>query len=133
MRNIPIVAISMPDEDLAKLERLQKEGGFSNRSEVVRHALQSLLAEHRSMEGYSGDVTLVVTTMIAPGGKGSQLSKIQHMHNRLISAMMHAHSRDGACVEIMVVNGEANEARQFVQKVRALKQVVRVQVSLAGK
>ncbi|MHA2118416.1 MAG: ribbon-helix-helix domain-containing protein, partial [Candidatus Thorarchaeota archaeon] len=46
----------MPDEDLAKLERLQKEGGFSNRSEVVRHALQSLLAEHRSMEGYSGDV-----------------------------------------------------------------------------
>ena len=133
MRIIPIVAISMPDEDLAKLERLQKEGGFSNRSEVVRHALQSLLEEHRSLEGYSGDVTLVVTTMIAPGGKGSQLSRIQHTHNSLISAMMHAHSMDGACVEIMVVNGEANEARQFVQKVRALKQVVRVQVSLAGK
>jgi metal-responsive CopG/Arc/MetJ family transcriptional regulator len=47
--------------------------------------------------------------------------------------MMHAHSRDGACVEIMVVNGEANEARQFVQKVRALRQVVGVQVSHAGK
>ena len=133
MRTIPIVAISMPDEDLAKLVKLQKEGGFSNRSEVVRHALQSLLAEHRSLERYSGDVTLVVTTMIAPGGKGGQLSKIQHMHNSLISAMMHAHSRDGACVEIMVVNGEANEARQFIQKVRALKQVVRVQVNLAGK
>ena len=132
MRTIPIVAISMPDEDLAKLKRLQKEGGFSNRSEVVRHALQSLLEEHRSLEGYSGDVTLVVTTMIAPGGKGGQLSQIQHSHNSLISAMMHAHSMDGACVEIMVVNGEANEARQFVQKVRALKQVVRVQVSLAG-
>jgi CopG family nickel-responsive transcriptional regulator len=122
----------MPDEDLAKLERLQKEGGFSNRSEVVRHALQSLLEEHRSLEGYSGDVTLVVTTMIAPGGKGGQLSGVQHTHNDLISAMMHAHSMDGACVEIMVVNGEANEARQFVQKVRALKQVIRVQVSLAG-
>lgn len=132
MRTIPIVAISMPDEDLAKLERLQKEGGFSNRSEVVRHALQSLLEEHRSLEGYSGDVTLVVTTMIAPGGKGGQLSRVQHTHNDLISAMMHAHSMDGACVEIMVVNGEANEARQFIQKVRALKQVIRVQVSLAG-
>jgi CopG family nickel-responsive transcriptional regulator len=133
VNTIPIVAISMPDEDLAKLERLQKEGGFSNRSEVVRHALQSLLAEHRSLEEYSGDVTLVVTMMMGPGGKGGQLNKIQHMHNNLISAMMHAHSRDGACVEIMVVNGKANEARKFVQKVRALKQVVRVQVSLAGK
>jgi CopG family nickel-responsive transcriptional regulator len=130
---MPIVAISMPDDDLVELERLQKEGGFSNRSEVVRHALQSLLAEHRSMEGYSGQITLVVTTMYASSGKSTQCSKIQHMHNNLISSMMHAHSNDGACVEIMVVNGEANEAREFVQKMRALKHVVRVQVNLAGR
>lgn len=133
MRIIPIVAISMPDDDFVELERLQKEGGFSNRSEVVRHALQSLLAEHRTMEGFTGRVTLVVTAMFAPGGKSNQCSKVQHMHNELISAIMHAHSSEGGCVEIMVVTGEADEARELIQKMRALKRVTRVQVSLAGR
>ncbi|MFW9845364.1 MAG: CopG family ribbon-helix-helix protein [Candidatus Thorarchaeota archaeon] len=123
----------MPDDDFAELERLQKEGGFSNRSEVVRHALQSLLAEHRTMEGFVGNVTLVVTAMLAPGGKSNQCSKVQHMHNDIISAIMHAHSSEGACVEIMVIDGEADEARKFIQKIRSLKRVTRVQVSLAGR
>ena len=52
---MPIVAVSMTDSDLEELEFLLKEGEFSNRSDVVRHAVQALMSEHRDIESAKGE------------------------------------------------------------------------------
>jgi len=75
---MPIVAVSMTDEDLQELEFLQTKGKFSNRSEVVRHAVQSLMSEHRNMELVQGLITVVITAVYYKKGQGHNISSVQH-------------------------------------------------------
>lgn len=129
---MPIVAISMPDSDLEELEKLQVSGGFSNRSEVVRHAIQSLLAESRNLEGIKDEITVIVTIVFSKKGKDNYCHQVQHEFNQVISAMMHSHTKDGGCVEVMVLTGDADQIRDFIKKLRTQRQVIRLQVSLVG-
>jgi metal-responsive CopG/Arc/MetJ family transcriptional regulator len=68
---MPIVAISMSDSDLDELEILQNEGQFSNRSEVVRHAVHKLMSEHKSLEEAEGVITAVFTALYYKKGQCS--------------------------------------------------------------
>lgn len=129
---MPVVAVSMQDSDLGELEKLKDEGGFSNRSEVVRHALQLLLAQHRSLEEAQGQITAILTVSFADSGKDRLCSRVQHDYNHLISAMMHAHTIGGGCIEVLVTKGEADEVREFLQRLRAQKPVEHVRVELFG-
>ncbi|MHA1247993.1 MAG: CopG family ribbon-helix-helix protein [Candidatus Thorarchaeota archaeon] len=130
---VPIVAVSMPESDLEELERLQEMGGFASRSDVVRHALQSLLAEHRSLESLEGEVTAVITVMYSDKGKSSGCSKVQHEHGHLLSAVMHAHSNEGGCVDVMVAKGDSGEIRAFLRDLRMQRPVMRVFVNVIGR
>ncbi|RDE12558.1 MAG: hypothetical protein C4K47_07415 [Candidatus Thorarchaeota archaeon] len=127
-----IVAVSMPDSDLNELEKMQTDGGFSSRSEVVRHALQSLIAEQRTLELASGDITAVFTVIYSERGKNDQCDQVQHDYSRMVAAVMHAHATDGGCVEVMLVKGAASGVREFLNRLRTQRQVIRVQVSLVG-
>ena len=131
---MPIVAVSMPESDLDELERLRTEGGFSNRSEVVRHALQSLLTEHRTLEGLKGPITAICTVQMAKSEKGKDMQcyRIQHNHNEIITAMLHAHSEGGGCIEVLVARGDADAVKNFVKILRSQKKVTRVEVFLVG-
>jgi CopG family transcriptional regulator, nickel-responsive regulator len=127
-----IVAVSMSESDLNELEKMQSHGGFSSRSEVVRHALQSLIAEQRTLELASGAITAVFTVVYSEKGKNDQCDQIQHDYSQMITAMMHAHATDGGCVEVMLVKGRANDVRAFLKRLRAQNHVTRVQANLVG-
>ena len=127
---IPIVAVSMTDNDLSELEKLQDEGGFTNRSEVVSHALQSLLGEHRTLEDHTGDLTATMTVTYHKTGRGTHSNIVQHRFHGLIETMTHSHPGGGGCVEILIIHGPAESIRELVKAQRAQKQVVRVELSL---
>jgi len=129
---MPIVAISMTDSDLQKLELLKKQGKFSNRSDVVRHAVQTLLSEHRTIENVNGTVTAVFTALYTKKGHGQGISAVQHEYGDLLTALIHDHTSDGNCLEVMVVTAKAVEIREFLKKLRAQKKVMKVEVSLIG-
>ena len=114
----------MPESDLKELEKLKSDGGFSNRSDVVRHAIQSLLDENRSLEGLTGEVTVVVTIVFSKKGKDNYCQQVQHEFSRVISAMMHSHTKDGGCVEVLVLTGDAKPVRAFIKKLRTQRQIV---------
>lgn len=129
---MPVVSFSLQDDELGELEKLKQDGGFSNRSEVVRHSLQLLLAEHRSLEDVKGQITAVLTIGFSDSGKDRHCNRVQHDYNHLISAMMHAHTIGGGCIEVLVAKGEAKEVREFLQKLRTKKSVQHVRVELFG-
>ena len=95
---MPIVAVSMTDSDLEELELLLKEGEFSNRSDVVRHAVQALMSEHRTIESSKGVVTAIVTALYYKKGMGHNISAVQHEFKDSISATIHAHTSEGSCI-----------------------------------
>jgi CopG family nickel-responsive transcriptional regulator len=129
---VPIVAVSMSDSDLKELEILQKEGLFSNRSEVVRQAVQKLLSEHQSLEHAEGFVTAVFTALYYKTGKGHGISTVQHEFTEYITATIHAHTTDGSCAEVMIMDAEAEVIRSFLKKLRSQKKVLRVDVNIIG-
>ncbi len=129
---MPIVAVSMTDSDLEELEFLLKEGEFSNRSDVVRHAVQALMSEHRNIESANGVITAVVTALYYKKGQGHNISAVQHEFKDNISATIHSHARDGSCIEVMIVTAKADIVRDFLKKLRAQKKVLKVEACLIG-
>ena len=129
---MPIVAVSMTDDDLEDLEYLQTQGKFSNRSEVVRHALQLLMSEHVNVENAQGQVTAIVTAVYYKKGQGHNISSVQHEYKKSITATIHAHTSEGLCTEIMILTADAGEVRGFLKKLRAQKKVMRVDIALVG-
>lgn len=129
---MPIVAISMSDSDLNALELLQNEGGFSNRSEVVRHAVHKLMSEHRRLEEAEGVITAVFTALYYQKGHGRYISTVQHEYREHIAATIHAHTTDGNCTEVMIVEADAEVAREFLKKLRSQKKVIKIDVILVG-
>ena len=129
---MPIVAVSMTDSDLEELEFLLKEGEFSNRSDVVRHAVQALMSEHRDIESAKGVITAVVTALYYKKGQGHNISAVQHEFKDNITATIHSHTRDGSCIEVMIVTSNADTVRDFLKKLRAQKKVLKVEVSIIG-
>ena len=127
---MPIIAISMAQSDLEELERLQTDGGFANRSDLVRHAIQSLLADHRTLEGVKGDVAAICTVFYSLKGKDMQCHHIQHEYSHMLEAMMHAHTNGGGCIEVMIVKGAADYVRSFIKSLRKQRKVTRVEVIL---
>ena len=129
---MPIVAISMTDSDKKELENLLDQGKFANRSDVVRHALQTLLSEHRTIENVKGTVTAVLTALYSKKGHGQGISAVQHEYGDALTALIHDHTSEGNCVEVMVVTAKAKEVREFLKKLRAQKKVLNVDISLMG-
>ncbi|TFG32109.1 CopG family ribbon-helix-helix protein [Candidatus Thorarchaeota archaeon] len=129
---MPVVAISMSDSDFEELENLQRDGGFSNRSEVVRHALQSLLDEHRTLENQSGDMTAIVTVVYSEKGKNPDCHRIQHEYNDLLKAMIHSHTSNGGCIEALIVSGDSEDVRGFVKALRSQRGISHIQTNPVG-
>ncbi|MCK5265327.1 MAG: CopG family ribbon-helix-helix protein [Candidatus Thorarchaeota archaeon] len=129
---MPIVAVSMTEEDFEELEFLQKKGKFSNRSEVVRHAVQALMLEHRNVELVEGLITAVITAVYYKKGQGHNISSVQHEYREFIAATIHAHTTEGNCTEVMILTANAEKVRDFLKKLRSQKKVMKVEVSLVG-
>jgi metal-responsive CopG/Arc/MetJ family transcriptional regulator len=126
------IAISLTKSDRDELECLKKEGKFANRSDVVRHAIKTLMAEHRNIENAKGVVTAVLTALYYKKGQGHNISAVQHEFSDHISATVHSHSHDGSCIEVMIVTAKADVVRGFLNKLRAQKKVLKVEVNLIG-
>lgn len=129
---MPIVAVSMTDSDLEDLEILLKQGKFSNRSDVVRHAVQALMSDHRKIENANGVITAIFTALYYKKGQGHNISAVQHEFKNNISATIHSHTIDGSCIEVMIVTAEADVVRDFHKKLRAQKKVLKIEISLIG-
>jgi len=129
---MPIVAVSMSDSDFEELEYLKDEGEFSNRSEVVRQAVQSLLSEHRSLERAEGTITAIITVLYYKKGKGSTISAVQHEFREHITATVHAHTTEGNCTEVIIIEADAELVRNFLKKLRSKRKVLRAFSTIVG-
>ena len=127
-----IVTVSMTESEHEELKLLLKEGEFSNRSDLVRHAVQALISKHRNIESAKGVVTAVITALYYKKGRGHNISAVQHEFRENISATVHSHTKDGSCLEVMIMTTKAAVVRDFLKKLRAQKKVLKVEANLIG-
>ncbi len=132
MYTLPIVSISLSDEDLRVLNQLRTEGGFTNRSELLRRALRTLASEVQELDKLSGETSAVLTIVYGKKGKGIESNFLLHRQAQLIDALLHSHTVNGECIEVIVVNGPANDLRTLINNLKGNRKIHTIKVAIIG-
>lgn len=113
-----IVSISLNDENLAALDRIQRVYGLTGRSEAVRTSINAALADIRELEAMEGTVEGVL--IIVRGNHADPwMSMIQAKHEADIKTQMHSHLQNHKCLEVMVVSCEAEVLTSMLKEIQA--------------
>ena len=113
-----IVSISLNEDNLAALDRIQKTYGLSGRSEAVRTSINAALADIRELERMDGTVEGVL--IIVRGNHADPwMSMIQARYESHIKTQMHSHLQNHKCLEVMVVSCDADVLSSMMKEIQA--------------
>jgi len=116
--------VSIPDELLAKLDRLAKKKGYGNRSEALRDLVRDRFVDEEWAGGNRevvGTVTLVYNHH--SHDLSDKLAGIQHSHFRNIVSATHIHLDPHNCLEVLVVKGKSRKVKEIADRLIATKGV----------
>ncbi|MFA5113350.1 MAG: nickel-responsive transcriptional regulator NikR [Candidatus Margulisiibacteriota bacterium] len=116
--------VSIPDELLAKLDKLAKKKGYSNRSEVLRDLVRDRFVDEEWAAPLSevvGTVTLVYNHH--SHDLSDKLADLQHSHFKNIISTTHIHLDHHNCLEVLVVRGKSRKVKDIADRLIATKGV----------
>ena len=105
--HMPIVSISLNDEILKQIDNLQKNLGFSGRSDAIRAGIRSFVSEEKQKEDLSGNVNAILL-VIHNDEYDNQVTGIKHSYEDLITTHLHSKIEGDKCMELFMLKGEAN-------------------------
>jgi len=109
-----IVSISLNDEILSELDRLQKSMGFSGRSEAIRAGIRSFVAEEKQKTELEGNIHAILL-VIHNDEYDHIVSGIKHNFEDLISTHLHSKIEGEKCMELFVMDGEAERVSSITR------------------
>lgn len=113
-----IVSISLNDDNLASLDRIQKTYGLSGRSEAVRMSINAALADIHETETLDGVVEGVL--VIVRGNHADPwMMRIQGRYEGYIKTQLHSHLQNHKCLEVMVVSCDAQVLASMLRDIQA--------------
>ncbi|HEV2192697.1 MAG TPA: CopG family ribbon-helix-helix protein [Nitrosopumilaceae archaeon] len=105
---MPIISISLNDEILSEIDKLQKSMGFSGRSEIVRAGLRTFISEEKQRSNLSGVIHAIL--MVVHDEESEQIvTGIKHNHEDLIGTHLHSKIDGNKCMELFLLRGEAEK------------------------
>jgi len=103
---MPIVSISLNDEILSQLDKLQKSMGFSGRSEAIRAGIRTFVSEAKQKTELFGNIHAIL--LVVHNDEFDHIvSGIKHNFEDLITTHLHSKIEGNKCMELFVINGEA--------------------------
>ncbi|HSV42720.1 MAG TPA: CopG family ribbon-helix-helix protein [Methanomassiliicoccales archaeon] len=114
-----IISISLNDQNIKDLDQLQKELGFSSRSEALRTALRNMMAErndNRKLIGHVDGVLILVNEM----GSSDHIDEIYHHHQDMIRTHIHNHIGGNRCMNLLIVSADADKVRQVLDELQTM-------------
>jgi CopG family nickel-responsive transcriptional regulator len=105
---MPIVSISLNDEILSELDKLQSSMGFSGRSEAIRAGIRSFVSEEKQKSDLAGDIHAILL-VVHNDEFDHVVSGITHNFEDLITTHLHSKIEKEKCMELFVMNGDAEK------------------------
>jgi CopG family nickel-responsive transcriptional regulator len=124
--------VSLDSELLSKFDSLIKGKNYTNRSEAVRDLIRQELI---SKEWEMGAVVAGAITLIYDHHKRDVLGKvidIQHEYQSLIISTQHIHLDHHNCLEIVAVQGRAEEVKGLAATLKSVKGVRHGSLNMAS-
>jgi len=104
---MPIVSISLTDEILKEIDTLQKNLGFSGRSDAIRAGIRSFVSEEKQKENLSGNLNAILL-VVHNDEYDNQVNGIKHSYEDLITTHLHSKIEGDKCMELFMLKGEAD-------------------------
>ena len=119
---MPIVSISLNDEILAELDNLQKSMGFSGRSEAIRAGIRNFVSEEKQKTELSGNVHAIL--LVVHNDEFDHIvSGIKHNFEDLITTHLHSKIEGDKCMELFVIDGEAEQVATITKDFQTNKKM----------
>ena len=109
-----IISVSLSESLLEEVSRIQREMGFSGRSEVIRAGLRRLIAERRELERLSGRINSILL-VVHEREDEDVVNRIKHEFDDIINTQLHSHLKRNKCLEIFILDGDAERIREIVE------------------
>ncbi|MBU7024317.1 MAG: CopG family ribbon-helix-helix protein [Theionarchaea archaeon] len=110
---MPVISISVNEKILEEIDRIQEELGFSGRSEVIRAGARMLIADTREKEKFAGEINSILL-LIHNQEVESVVTLIKHDFEDITNTQIHSHLKGGKCLEIFILDGEAERIKELV-------------------
>jgi CopG family transcriptional regulator, nickel-responsive regulator len=107
---VTIVSVSLSEELLDDLNKLQKRLGFTGRSEIIRASVRTMISEEKKKEDLIGDIHALF--LVTHDEKSDdEINEMRHTYDKLITTHLHNKIDRDRCLEIFVLKGNANQIR----------------------
>ncbi len=124
---MPIVSISLNEQILAELDNLQKSMGFSGRSEAVRAGIRNFVSEEKQKTKLSGNVHAIL--LVVHNDEFDHIvSGIKHSFEDLITTHLHSKIEGEKCMELFVIDGEAERVNTITKDFQTNKKMDNVKL-----
>ena len=105
---MPIVSISLNDEILSELDKLQSSMGFSGRSEAIRAGIRTFVSEEKQKADLAGNIHAILL-VVHNDEFDHVVSGITHNFEDLITTHLHSKIEKEKCMELFVIDGDAEK------------------------
>ena len=119
--------MSLNEDILTEIDKLQKALGFSGRSEIVRAGIRNLLAEEKDMQNLSGHLFAVLLA-IHDEKSDDHVTEMGHGYDKLITTHIHNKIDGDRCLEIFMLKGDAEEIKDMTRKFKSNKKMDHVKL-----
>jgi CopG family transcriptional regulator, nickel-responsive regulator len=117
-----IISVSLNEKVLKDIDKLQKELGFSGRSEVIRAASRMLVEDSREKAKLAGTINGILLVVHNQDAE-HVISKIKHQFEDIIKTQIHNHLKEEKCLEIFILEGDAARVRSLLNSLRTSRKV----------
>lgn len=111
---MPIISISLNEKMLEEIDKIQKELGFSGRSEVIRAGARMLISDKREKEKLTGRINSILL-LIHSQDVEKVVTETKHEFEDITNTQVHSHLKGNKCLEIFVLDGDAERIKEFVE------------------
>jgi len=125
-----IISLSIPEKIVTQMDQTIKEKGYASRSEITRQALRQYLTEDPKIEDINGETVATATLIYKENINRQQLFETQHIHSDIVTTFLHTHIHQGYCLEVIILKGQANHIKKFIDKLRQNEQIIQTKISL---
>jgi CopG family nickel-responsive transcriptional regulator len=114
---MPIVSLSLNDQLLEDLDKLQVELGYSSRSEIVRAALRFFFTESREKQPLKGNVNGLLLAIHSHEAE-HHVTQIKTKYLDIINTQLHNRFQEGKCMELFLLDGDVEKIKELATELQ---------------